>query len=130
MLREQVNHSLTLNEQGIKLMATCICERLTEEGMLQKANQIKSNEILFAIEEEKEPELIQLCEEYKYFLKERREDGSLIFEGRAGEKNATKKMSIGLILMRKKELLQILTKWIITEGGEEIDMIEDLKTLK
>lgn len=130
VLKEQVNDSATINEQRIKDTAEYICERLAEEGMLQKENQIKSNEILFAIKEERETELIQLCERYMYFLKERREDGSLIFEGRAGRKNATKKMSIGMILMRKKELLQILTKWVITEGGEEIDMMEDLRTHK
>lgn len=128
ILKEQV--SATLDEKKIKVVAKCICERLTEKGMLQRENQVKSNEILFAVKKEKEPELVQLCEQYMYFLKERREDGSLLFEGKAGNKNATKKMSIGVMLLKNKELLQILTKWIITEAGEEVDMIEDLRKLK
>lgn len=130
ILKEQVSNLSAFDEHKIKIVASCICERLTEKGMLQKENQVKSNEILFAIEKEKEPELIQLCEQHMYFLKERREDGSLLFEGKAGKKNATKKMSIGVMLMKNKELLQILTKWIVTEAGEEVDMIEDLRKLK
>lgn len=130
ILKEQVSNLATFDEQKIKVVAKSICERLTEKGMLQSENQLKSNEIIFAVKEEKEPELVQLCEQYMYFLKERREDGSLVFEGKAGNKNATKKMSIGVMLLKNKELLQILTKWIITEAGEEVDMIEDLRKLK
>lgn len=130
ILKEQASNLSTLDDHNIRVVAKCICERLSEKGMLKRENQIKSNEILFAVKEEKEPELIQLCEQYMYFLKERREDGSLLFEGKAGKKNATKKMSIGVMLMKNKELLQILTKWIITEAGEEVDMIEDLRKLK
>lgn len=128
ILKEQV--SSTLDEQEIKIVAKCICEQLTEKGMLQRENQIKSNEILFAIKEEKEPELIQLCEQNMYFLKERREDGSLIFEGQAGKKNATKKMVIGYVLSDDEDLLGALTKWVMTDSGREIDMMESLRKFR
>lgn len=85
ILKEQVSNLATFDEQKIKVVAKSICERLTEKGMLQSENQLKSNEIIFAVKKEKEPELVQLCEQYMYFLKERREDGSLVFEGRAGK---------------------------------------------
>ena len=123
ILKEQV--SATLDEQKIKVVAKCICERLREKGMLQRENQVKSNEILFAVKEEKEPELVQLCEQYMYFLKERREDGSLVFEGRAGKQNATKKMIIAGIILKRKDIFQNLQKWIWSEGGYEENALEE-----
>ncbi len=91
-------------------------------------SNLQSNEILFAIKKEREVELIQLCERYMYFLKERREDGSLIFEGKAGEKNATQKMTIGVVIYEKKELLNDLTKWIWTNGTVEEDALAELQS--
>lgn len=129
ILKEQVSN-LPLDEQKIKEVAKYICERLAEKGMLQRENQVKSNEILFAIKEKKEPELIQLCEQNMYFLKERREDGSLIFEGQAGKKNATKKMVIGYVLSDDEDLLSALTKWIMIDSGREIDMMESLRKFR
>lgn len=115
------------NKPEMKAMADCICQRLEEEGILTKTSNLQSNEILFAIKKEKEMELIQLCEHYMYYLKERREDGSLIFEGKAGKKNATKKMTIGVVIYGKKELLNDLTKWVWTNGTVEEDALAELK---
>lgn len=125
ILKEQLSDLPTLDEQKIKVVAKCICERLTEKGMLQRENQVKSNEILFAIKEEKEPKLIQLCEQNMYFLKERRKDGSLIFEGRAGKENATQKMIIAGIILKRKDIFQNLEKWIWSEGGYEENALEE-----
>ncbi len=112
----------------MKTVADCICQRLAQEGILKKMSNLQSNEILFAIKKEREVELIQLCERYMYFLKERREDGSLIFEGKAGEKNATQKMTIGVVIYEKKELLNDLTKWIWTNGTVEEDALAELQS--
>ena len=49
----------------------------------------------------------------------------MVFEGRAGKQNATKKMVIARIILKRKDILQNLQKWIWSEGGYEENALEE-----
>lgn len=104
-----------------------ICEKMDEENLLKPAFCVSPGEILFAIDKENESKLIELCESEEYYLKERLENGSMIFEGRAGKNNGTNKFVIGMYLFRNLDFTKNLTEWKWIDGGEEEDLLEQFR---